>query len=119
MLTRPYLLWLVSMMREKSMALKTEVSFSHQWNVRVSDPGEEGSVNHFFESVFITLVAQVDGSKITYEFTRKVEHTIKVQQYFTDLNKLFEFLGDYLSPVALGYVGIRIGQLNLATDAIQ
>lgn len=49
-----------------------------------------------------------------YEFTRKVEDDIKIQRSFTDVNELFEFLGDYLSPVALGNVGVRIGQLNLA-----
>ena len=93
---------------------KTEVLFSNHWNVRVSDPGEEGNVNHFFETVFITLEAKINGSQVQYEFTRKVEDDIKIQRSFTDVNELFEFLGDYLSPVALGNVGVRIGQLNLA-----
>lgn len=95
------------------MSIKTEVLFSNHWNVRVSDPGEEGSVNHFFETVLITLEAKIEGSKVRYEFTRKVEEDIKIQCCFTDVNALFEFLGDYLSPVALGNVGVRIGQLNL------
>ncbi|ABN74888.1 DUF5377 family protein [Actinobacillus pleuropneumoniae] len=96
------------------MSVKTEVLFSNHWNVRVSDPGEEGNVNHFFETVFITLEAKIGGSQVQYEFTRKVEDDIKIQRSFTDVNELFEFLGDYLSPVALGNVGVRIGQLNLA-----
>ncbi|MDG4953092.1 DUF5377 family protein [Actinobacillus equuli] len=96
------------------MSVKTEILFSNHWNVRVSDPGEEGNVNHFFETVFITLEVKIDGDNIRYEFTRKVEEDVKIQRSFTDVNELFEFLGDYLSPVALGNVGIRIGQLNLA-----
>lgn len=96
------------------MSVKTEVLFSNHWNVRVSDPGEEGNVNHFFETVFITLEAKINGSQVQYEFTRKVEDDVKIQRSFTDVNELFEFLGDYLSPVALGNVGVRIGQLNLA-----
>ncbi|WGE48224.1 DUF5377 domain-containing protein [Actinobacillus equuli subsp. equuli] len=96
------------------MSVKTEILFSNHWNVRVSDPGEEGNVNHFFETVFITLEAKIDGSQTQYEFTRKVEEDVKIQRSFTDVNELFEFLGDYLSPVALGNVGVRIGQLDLA-----
>ena len=45
---------------------------------------------------------------------RKVEDDVKVQRQFTELDELFEFLGQYLSPVALGNVGVKIGQLNLA-----
>ncbi|SUU00599.1 Uncharacterised protein [Actinobacillus lignieresii] len=96
------------------MSVKTEVLFSNHWNVRVSDPGEEGNVNHFFETVLITLEAKINGAQVEYEFTRKVEENIKIQRSFTDVSELFEFLGDYLSPVALGNVGVRIGQLNLA-----
>lgn len=96
------------------MSVKTEVLFSNHWNVRVSDPGEEGNVNHFFETVFLTLEAKIEGDCAIYEFTRKVEENVKIQRSFTDLNELFEFLGDYLSPVALGNVGVRIGQLGLA-----
>ncbi|AIZ79860.1 DUF5377 family protein [Actinobacillus equuli] len=96
------------------MSVKTEILFSNHWNVRVSDPGEEGNVNHFFETVFITLEVKIDGDNVCYEFTRKVEEDVKIQRSFTDVNELFEFLGDYLSPVALGNVGVRIGQLKLA-----
>ena len=96
------------------MSVKTEVLFSNHWNVRVSDPGEEGNVNHFFETVFLTLEAKIEGERAVYEFTRKVEENVKIQRSFTDLNELFEFLGDYLSPVALGNVGVRIGRLGLA-----
>lgn len=96
------------------MSVKTEVLFSNHWNVRVSDPGEEGNVNHFFETVYITLEAQISETKTIYSFVRKVEDDIKVQREFTDLDELFEFLGQYLSPVALGNVGVKIGQLGLA-----
>ena len=92
---------------------KTETLFSNHWNVRVSDPGEEGNVNHF-ETVYLTLEVKVENGQATYEFVRKVEDDIKVQQQFTVLDELFEFLGQYLSPVALGHVGVKIGQLNLA-----
>lgn len=92
---------------------KTEILFSNNWNVRVSDPGEEGNVNHFFETVSLTLEAQIENGKATYEFVRKVEDDVKVQRQFTDLDELFEFLGQYLSPVALGNVGVKIGKLNL------
>lgn len=96
------------------MSVKTEILFSNHWNVRVSDPGFEGSISHYFETVFLTLEAVIEGDKVHYEFIRKVEDDVKIQRSFTDVNELFEFLGDYLSPVALGNVGIRIGQLNLA-----
>lgn len=96
------------------MSIKTEVLFSNHWNVRVSDPGEEGNVNHFFETVYITLEAHISSAKTIYSFVRKVEDDIKVQREFTDLDELFEFLGRYLSPVALGNVGVKIGQLGLA-----
>ena len=93
---------------------KTEILFSNNWNVRVSDPGEEGNVNHFFETVYLTLEVKIENAKATYEFVRKVEDDVKVQRQFTELDELFEFLGQYLSPVALGNVGVKIGQLNLA-----
>ncbi|HDV7284753.1 TPA: DUF5377 family protein [Mannheimia haemolytica] len=96
------------------MSVKTEVLFSNHWNVRVSDPGFEGSPSHYFETVFLTLEAQIDGEQVCYEFTRKVEQEVKIHRSFTDVNELFEFLGEYLSPVALGNLGVRIGQLGLA-----
>lgn len=96
------------------MSAKIETLFSNHWNVRVSDPGEEGNINHFFETVYITLDASIENGKATYQFVRKVEDDVKVQRQFTDLDELFEFLGQYLSPVALGNVGIKIGRLNLA-----
>lgn len=95
------------------MSVKTEVLFSNQWNVRVSDPGFEGSLSHYFESVFLTLEAIIENESVRYEFIRKVEEEIKIKRSFTEVNELFEFLGEYLSPVALGNVGVRIGQLGL------
>ena len=80
----------------------------------MSDPGFEGSPSHYFETVFLTLAANIDGEKVRYEFTRKVEQEVKIHRSFTDVNELFEFLGEYLSPVALGNVGVCIGQLGLA-----
>ena len=44
---------------------KTEILFSNNWNVRVSDPGEEGNVNHFFETVYLTLEAKIENAKAT------------------------------------------------------
>lgn len=96
------------------MSVKTEVLFNNQWNVRVSDPGFEGSLSHYFESVFLTLEAIIEDENVRYEFIRKVEDEVKIKRSFTDVNELFEFLGEYLSPIALGNVGVRIGQLNLA-----
>ncbi|EXI62260.1 dithiobiotin synthetase [Mannheimia granulomatis] len=95
------------------MSVKTEVLFSNQWNVRVSDPGFEGSLSHYFETVYITLEAHIDDENVQYEFTRKVEDEVKIHRSFTDIDELFEFLGEYLSSVALGNVGVRIGQLCL------
>ena len=96
------------------MSVKTELLFSNNWNVRISDPGEEGAHSHFFETVYITLQAHIDGQQVSYEFTRKVENEVKINRTFTDLNELFKFLGDYLDPVGLGFLGIKIGQLGLA-----
>lgn len=93
--------------------MSKQILFSNHWNVRVSDPGEEGNVNHFFETVYLTLTAENQNGKTIYEFIRKVEDEIKIERQFDDLDLLFEFLGEYLSPVALGNVGVKIGQLNL------
>lgn len=94
--------------------MSKQILFSNHWNVRVSDPGEEGNVNHFFETVYLTLTAENQNGKTIYEFIRKVEDEIKIERQFDDLDLLFEFLGEYLSPVALGNVGVKIGQLGLA-----
>lgn len=96
------------------MSANTELLFSNTWNVRISDPGEEGAHSHFFETVYITLEARVDGDKVRYEFTRKVENEVKIHRTFTELNELFIFLADYLDPVSLGNLGVKIGQLGLA-----
>ena len=96
------------------MSVKTELLYSNNWNVRISDPGEEGASSHFFETIYITLQAHIVGSKVTYEFTRKVENEIKINRTFTDLNKFFIFFCDYLAPVAVGQLGVKIGRLGLA-----
>ena len=31
------------------MSIKTEVLFNNTWNVRISDPGEEGAKSHFLK----------------------------------------------------------------------
>ncbi len=95
------------------MSIKTERLFSNEWNVRISDPGEEGANSHFFEKIYITLDAHIEGEKITYEFTRKVEDQVKINRTFSELTELFKFLGDYLDPIALGMLGVRIGHLNM------
>ena len=38
------------------MSIKTEVLFNNTWNVRISDPGEEGAQSHFFETIYLTLI---------------------------------------------------------------
>ena len=45
---------------------KSETLFSNHWNVRVSDPGEEGNVNHFFETVYLTLEVKIEHGQATY-----------------------------------------------------
>lgn len=94
------------------MTMQTEVLFSNNWNVRISDPGEEGAQSHFFETIYITLEAHINGDEIAYEFTRKVEDQVKINRTFTDLSELFKFLGDYLDPVSMGFLGIKIGSLG-------
>ena len=96
------------------MSVKTELLYSNNWNVRISDPGEEGATSHFFETIYITLEAHIQGEKVQYEFTRKVENEVKIHRTFSQLNELFIFLADYLDPVSLGNLGVKIGQLGLA-----
>ncbi len=96
------------------MTSKSILLFSNNWNVRISDPGEEGASSHFFETIYITLEAHVNADVVTFEFTRKVENEVKINRKFTDINELFKFLADYLDPVAVGNLGIKIGQLGLA-----
>lgn len=95
------------------MSMRTECLFSNEWNVRISDPGEEGAYSHLFEKIYITLNAHITDDVITYEFTRKVEDQIKIHRTFTDLIELFKFLGEYLDVVTLGMVGIKIGNLGV------
>ena len=94
--------------------MSTQLLFNNTWNVRISDPGEEGAHSHFFETIYITLQAHIEGERVEYEFTRKVENEVKINRTFGDLNELFKFLADYLDPVSLGNLGVRIGQLGLA-----
>lgn len=95
------------------MSARTETLFNNSWNVRISDPGEEGAHSHFFEKIYLTLQAHIEGDEITYEFTRKVEEQVKIHRTFRELNELFKFLGDYLDPVSLGFLGVRIGNLGV------
>lgn len=95
------------------MSVKTELLFSNNWNVRISDPGEEGTHSHFFETIYITLHAHLNGQNVSYEFIRKVENEVKIQRTFTDPEALFKFLGDYLDPVGLGMLGVKIAKLGL------
>ncbi|TDQ56813.1 hypothetical protein EDC45_1772 [Mesocricetibacter intestinalis] len=94
--------------------MTTHVLFNNNWNVRISDPGEEGASSHFFEKIYITLEAHTERTPVNYEFTRKVENEVKINRTFTDLDELFKFLADYLDPVSLGNLGVKIGSLGLA-----
>ncbi|WP_101774519.1 DUF5377 family protein [Pasteurella oralis] len=95
------------------MTMQTKLLFSNNWNVRISDPGEEGTHSHFFETIYITLAAHIDSNGISYEFTRKIEDQVKTNRTFTDLAELFKFLGDYVDPVSMGFLGIKIGNLGV------
>jgi len=89
--------------------------FNNTWNVRISDPGEEGAQSHFFETVYLILTAHLEET-IRYEFVRRVEDQVKIKRDFTDLQELFKFLGDYLDPVSLGLLGVKIGNLGVPVE---
>ena len=89
--------------------------FNNTWNVRISDPGEEGAQSHFFETVYLILTAHLEET-IRYEFVRLVEDQVKIKRDFTDLQELFKFLGDYLDPVSLGLLGVKIGNLGVTVE---
>ncbi|TCP95080.1 hypothetical protein EDC44_11130 [Cricetibacter osteomyelitidis] len=97
------------------MSGKTELLFSNNRTVRLSDPGEEGAQSHLFETTYISFEALLDDNQVSYVFTRKVEDKIEQQQSFTDLKEFFKFAGDYLDPIALGLMGVKIGSLSAAT----
>lgn len=96
------------------MQEKTELLFSNQWDVRISDPGLEGTMSQYFETVSLKLEAHISEEKARYEFTRKVEKEVQSHCIFDNVDDLFKFLADYLGPVALGNIGVKIGKLNLA-----
>ncbi|MDO4430463.1 MAG: DUF5377 family protein [Lonepinella koalarum] len=96
------------------MSKQTQLLYSNNWNVRISDPGEEGASSHFFETIYITLEAHIDDGQVKYEFIRKVENEVKINRTFSELDELFKFLSDYLDAVSLGNLGVKIGQLGLA-----
>ncbi len=74
---------------------------------------KKGHIAISLKLFILTLVAHIDGSNISYEFTRKVEEQVKIHRTFTDLSELFKFLGDYLDPVSMGFLGIKIGNLGV------
>lgn len=96
------------------MQTQTEQLFNNQWDVRISDPGLEGAISHYFETVSITLNAHIHSTGVRYEFTRYLENQVDIQRTFDEVDPLFEFLADYLGPVALGHIGIKIGKLTQA-----
>ena len=98
------------------MSIKTEGLFNNTWNVRISDPGEEGAQSHFFETIYLTLTAYFEGENVRYEFVRKVEDQVKIKRSFTELSELFKFLGDYLDPVSLGNLGVKMGNLGVKAE---
>lgn len=96
------------------MSVKTEILFTNHWDVRISDPGLEGAMSHYFETVYLDLVAHVENEAVRYEFTRKVEKEVKEHAVFSDVEEMFKFVANYLGPAALGKIGIQIGKLDLA-----
>lgn len=98
------------------MSKQPQILLNNTWNVRISDPGEEGAKSHFFETIYLTLTAYFEENNIHYEFVRKVEDQIKIQRSFTELNELFKFLGDYFDPVSIGLVGVKIGNLGIKLE---
>lgn len=96
----------------KATETKTYPLYQNSWVVRQSDPGEEGARNHLFETISIQLDALYAEQGMTYQFTRKVEDTIEYVKKFNQLDDLFKFLGDFLDPVSLGLLGVKIGQLT-------
>ena len=73
------------------------------------------SQSHFFETVYLILTAHLEET-IRYEFVRRVEDQVKIKRDFTDLQELFKFLGDYLDPVSLGLLGVKIGNLGVTVE---
>ncbi|HHF3823951.1 DUF5377 domain-containing protein [Haemophilus influenzae] len=98
------------------MSKQPQILLNNTWNVRISDPGEEGAKSHFFETIYLTLTAYFEENNIRYEFVRKVEDQIKIQRSFTELNELFKFLGGYFDPVSIALVGVKIGNLGIKLE---
>ena len=48
------------------MSNQPQVLFHNTWNVRISDPGEEGAKSHFFETIYLTLTAHFENSTLFY-----------------------------------------------------
>ena len=57
-----------------------------------------------------------EGENVRYEFVRKIEDQVKIKRSFTELSELFKFLGDYLDPVSLGNLGVKIGNLGVKAE---
>ena len=98
------------------MSNQPQVLFHNTWNVRISDPGEEGAKCHFFETIYLTLTAHFEENRVRYEFVRKVEDQIKIQHSFSELNELFKFLGYYFDPFFIGLLGVKIGNLGVKSE---
>lgn len=96
------------------MSAQTHELFSKSWKVRVSDPGHEGSLSHYFETASITLTAYTSDSQVHYQYRYKMEDKLIEQHDFYDVESLFTFLGHSFSPVNLGILGIQLGKLGLA-----
>ena len=74
------------------------------------------SVSYTHLTIYLTLTAYFEGENVRYEFVRKVEDQIKIKRSFTELGELFKFLGDYLDPVSLGNLGVKIGHLGVKAE---
>ena len=97
------------------MSIKTEVLFNNTWNA-VSVIQVKKVRKPLFETIYLTLTAYFEGENVRYEFVRKVEDQVKIKRSFTELSELFKFLGDYLDPVSLGNLGVKIGNLGVKAE---
>lgn len=85
--------------------------YNNTLTTRISDPGEEGSYSHLFETTVVELKAKQNEQDMVYCYTKTVENRLQQEKNFTDLNQLFKFLGESLDPVSLGQLAVKIGKL--------
>ncbi|QIW14912.1 dithiol-disulfide isomerase [Pasteurellaceae bacterium RH1A] len=86
--------------------------YENSWQIRVSDPGEEGAHSHLFETTSVTLSAEPKGKDLVYHFLRKTEERVEQEITLEQSNELFKLMADYLDPVGMGNLGVQIGLLK-------